>query len=127
MESVPCPRLTLLISYLIPLVHHLRRLIGAVGEFNGPVWNESGSFEGYMKKLAERKAAGLVPNSTTGASTMYTNGSNPMYSNSSNLRYQQSTGFWLPSLGPLGKASSGFHFPQIAMWIADCLKRTGSL
>lgn len=62
-----------------------------------------------MKQLAEKKAAGLLPNSTTGESAAHTN--------STKLKSRQGGDFWLPELGPLGKVSenlslsSGDDFP----------------
>lgn len=81
--------------FLSRLARDDRRLTSGAGKYNGPVWRESGSFEGYMKKLAEKKAAGLVPNSTTGGP--------PIHTNSSTLKSRQGGSFWLPTLGPLGK------------------------
>jgi hypothetical protein len=84
------------------LVYDTKSLTGVVGNFNGPVWGESGSFEGYMKKLVEKKAAGVLPKFESTA------GGPSVYANSSILKRQQGESFWLPSLGPLGKASTFF-------------------
>ncbi|KAK8023663.1 Pectin lyase fold/virulence factor [Apiospora rasikravindrae] len=67
------------------------------GKYNGPAWQKSGSFEGYIKKLSEKKAAGLLTSSTTVGAPLDGN-------SSSRLGSRQSGSFWLPSLGPLGKA-----------------------
>ncbi|KAK0732416.1 pectate lyase superfamily protein-domain-containing protein, partial [Apiosordaria backusii] len=52
------------------------------GKYNGAVWSESGSFEDYMKKLAEKKAD--VGNTLA--------------------KSDDNNTFWLSSLGPRGKA-----------------------
>lgn len=78
-------------------MHRVEGLTRTLGTYNGPVWQQSGSFEGYMKKLVERKAAGLLPNSTTGEAAVHTN--------STKLKSRQGGSFWVPELGPLGKVS----------------------
>lgn len=109
LERITCYTQTLtLVSFLLLLAYDTRTLTGAIGTFNGPVWGESGSFDGYMKKLAEKKAAGLLPkfNSTIDTSSVH--------ANSSILKRQKGSSFWLSSLGPLGKACrySPFLFPS---------------
>ncbi|KAK4120929.1 glycoside hydrolase family 55 protein [Parathielavia appendiculata] len=79
-------------EYMVDNTGNKRGVAPNKGQYNGPVWRESGSFENYMRKLAERKAAGLVPNSTV------------THTNRSTLKGRQGGSFWLPTLGPLGKA-----------------------
>lgn len=70
--------------------------MGVLDTYIGPVWQQPGSFESYMKKLAKRKVAGLLPNLTTEVAALRTK--------SSKLKRRQRSSFWLPELGPLGKA-----------------------
>lgn len=60
------------------------------GTYNGPVWARSGNFSNYMRQLRERKASGMLSNSTTTSS------------NSQNSKRE--SGYWLPQLAGLGKA-----------------------
>ncbi|RWA09231.1 hypothetical protein EKO27_g5882 [Xylaria grammica] len=60
------------------------------GKYNGPVWAYSGSFPNYMHKLREKKASGLLSNSTT--------------TGSSSQNSKRESGYWLPQLAGLGKA-----------------------
>jgi len=68
------------------------------GKYNGPVWQYSGSFEGYMQRLNRGEITGTptFPNSTVALG-------NSSVSSNTTLHGRQSGGYWLPSLAPLGK------------------------
>ncbi|POR32699.1 Exo-beta-1,3-glucanase [Tolypocladium paradoxum] len=75
------------------------------GAYNGPVWAESGSFENYMKKLQEKKAAGLVANTSS------------PFSNET-LHARRAGGYWVPELARLGlapHAENGYVFYRNVM------------
>ncbi|KAI1373680.1 pectate lyase superfamily protein-domain-containing protein [Hypoxylon crocopeplum] len=78
-------------EYMVDNTDNKRGVAPINGEYNGPVWQYSGSFENYMKKLQEEKASGLF------------NGSSSDASNSS-AHIRRAGGYWLPELAKLGKA-----------------------
>ncbi|GAW26432.1 putative exo-beta- -glucanase [Rosellinia necatrix] len=74
------------------------------GKYNGPVWAYSGSFQNYMDKLHEKKASGLLSNSTT--------------TDSNGLNSKRASSYWLPQLAAKGKAplaGNGYVFYRNVM------------
>lgn len=103
--------------YMVDNTDNKRGVAPVNGKYNGPVWPESGSFEGYMDTLAEKREAGLVPNTTSEA----LNGT---------LEARQGGRYWLPSLGPLGMVCIDEMFllnrPELLTWLipgTSCWKR----
>ncbi|KAK4202936.1 glucan 1,3-beta-glucosidase, partial [Triangularia verruculosa] len=71
-------------AYMVDNTGNLRGVAPSKGKYNGAVWSESGSFEGYMEKLTKKKKKVAAGNTLT--------------SNDKDDTY------WLTLLGPHGKA-----------------------
>ncbi|KAI9148707.1 glucan 1,3-beta-glucosidase precursor [Paramyrothecium foliicola] len=77
-------------DYMVDNTGNKRGVAPVHGKYNGPVWLQSGSFENYMEKLAEKKAAGLIPHSTASGP--------PTFISNQTLTRRQDGNFWVPRL-----------------------------
>ncbi|KAM7192998.1 Exo-beta-1,3-glucanase [Rhypophila sp. PSN 637] len=84
--------------YMVDNTDNLSGKAPIKGEYNGPVWPYSGSFDNYMKRLRAGNITGtpVSPNAILEAS--------PGVSFlPPSLQSRQGSSYWLPSLAPLGK------------------------
>ncbi|KAI1771426.1 pectin lyase-like protein [Hypoxylon cercidicola] len=98
--SIPKPNA----PYMVDNQHNWFKTAPDKGKQNGPVWLESGSFEGFMSSNS----------SNNGSRTRTVFDSSGNYFNiTTHSSIIQDTGYWLPELAPLGRqpmAGSGYKF-----------------
>ncbi|XXG95201.1 hypothetical protein Hte_001461 [Hypoxylon texense] len=93
--------------YMVDNQHNWFKTAPDKGKQNGPVWLESGSFEGFISSVGSNVTSG-----TPGNHTVYDSSGNH-FNLTTHSSIIQATGYWLPELAPKGQqplAGSGYKF-----------------